>query len=398
NVDDHLNGNLFQVNTLVTVANRSFIVQVDTGSTLMAIPLVNCSSCEDRPADRMIYDPSASRFSKLVKCNSENCLSSGSSRPRCSMQLKETCDFRISYGDGSSVSGQLYEDMVTLAGLSSIAHFGANEYESDHFEYPDADGILGLGRSCKTCVQTVFESIVKNTGVKNIFSMVLNNEGSGAMSMGDINPHFYSGPVLYTPIRAFGPFYTIGLTSFKIGKTSIDPRLFGNVIVDSGSTALTLASGAYDALIKYFMTNLCNIPGVCGYPNIFDGSICFREDTLINSFPILYFTFAGGVVVPVYPINYLIRVPLTSDEVGYCWMIDNGDSDMTILGDVFMRGLHIIFDNESNQVGFSIGKYNNKVINPRMTISKSRDVDINLNVDDAVNLDVGLNLEMDEQD
>eukprot|EP01132_Coremiostelium_polycephalum_P001561 gene1561-1980_t len=347
-----ISGDLFQVNTKINIGDQEFTVQVDTGSSLMAIPKIGCNNCD---GDRPVYDPRKSTNSTVLKCDANTCLGSGSSSPSCKIKGGD-CDFQILYGDGSRVSGNIFKDVVTLSGLSSLSHFGANSIETGDFEYPRADGIIGFGRSCQKCIPTVFESMVESNGIKNVFAMLLDYEGGGTLSLGELNHDCYNGNIVYTPMGK-GPFYSIKPTSFKIQEHSMNPVLMGNtVIIDSGSTALSLASGAYDSLVHHFKTKYCDVQGICGHPNLIDGQICYTSDSLLSKLPVLYFTFDGGVTISVPPKNYIIKAVLNNGKYGYCWMIDRNDPYTTILGDVFMRGYYTVFDNDQSRIGFAVGK------------------------------------------
>ncbi|KAF2074656.1 hypothetical protein CYY_004051 [Polysphondylium violaceum] len=350
-LEESMIGNLYQINAKIQVGEQDFLVQVDTGSTLMAIPLTGCNLCNSK---RPTYNPAASNHSQLIGCNDANCKGSGSSGPRCKINSQAHCDFILRYGDGSSVTGNVYADMVTISGVSAIAHFGANVHESAGFEYPRADGIIGFGRSCKSCVPTVYESMVAQQGLKNIFGMMLDYEGGGVLSLSDLNPNYYEGDIEYTPFDENSLYYKIQMTGFVVANHSIPVRDFGDVIVDSGSTALVLASRAYNTLIHILKKNFCHIEGVCGKPDIFS-SRCYENDSVIDKFPVLHFGFKNGVRLAIPPKNYLIKSVFQGGKVGYCFMIDEGD-DMTILGDVFMRGYYTIFDNESHRIGFAVGR------------------------------------------
>eukprot|EP01133_Synstelium_polycarpum_P011485 gene11485-13391_t len=354
NVDQVITGDLYQINTQIWVGNRTFTVQIDTGSTLMAIPMHGCNTCfNDRPA----YNPINSPHSKYIQCGSSECLRSESATPQCASRGGPNCDFRLRYGDGSGVNGILFQDMVSLSGLSAIANFGANQVEAGDFEYPRADGIIGFGRSCALCVPTIFDSIVKTTGIPNKFAMLLDYDQGGKLSLGEINPDYYQGEIKYTKISANGPFYYILPTKLQIDDTIIDPRQMGlRVIVDSGSTALSLAAPAYDRLIKVLKTNYCHVPGVCDTRGILDGSKCIHNVDYIEKLPTINMTFDGDVDISISPKSYMVKSKMTNGNYAYCWMIDRSDVTTTILGDVFMRGYYTVFDNENHRVGFGVAK------------------------------------------
>ncbi|KAN0026959.1 hypothetical protein ACTFIU_009637 [Dictyostelium citrinum] len=358
NIDVDMQGNFYQINVNVLIGQQKFILQVDTGSTLTAIPLKGCNSCKD---NRPIYDPALSPTSQLIPCSSDKCLGSGSASPSCKLHqnAKSTCDFIILYGDGSKIKGKVFSDEITMNGVSSIIYFGANVEEIGAFEYPRADGIMGLGRTSnnKNLVPTIFDSMVRaNSSIKNIFGIYLDYHGQGYLSLGKINHHYYTGSIQYTPIQPAGPFYAIKPTSFRVDNTSFPANSMGQVIVDSGTSDLILTARVYDHLIQYFRKHYCHIDMVCNYPSIFSSRVCFEKEEDFASFPWLHFGFEGGVRIAIPPKNYMIKTESNQQGVyGYCWGIDRGD-EMTILGDVFMRGYYTIFDNVENRVGFAIGK------------------------------------------
>ncbi|EGC30045.1 hypothetical protein DICPUDRAFT_158270 [Dictyostelium purpureum] len=358
NVDLEMQGNFYQINANVYIGGQKFILQVDTGSTLTAIPLKNCNNCR---GERPVYNPEISNSSILIPCSSDHCLGSGSAAPSCRLHQssKSSCDFVILYGDGSKVRGKIYSDEITMNGVKSIGFFGANVEEVGTFEYPRADGIMGLGRTGnnKNLVPTIFESMVRaNSSMKNVFGIYLDYQGQGHLSLGRINPNFYVGEIEYTPVVQNGPFYSIKPTSFRISNTSFLASSLGQVIVDSGTSDIILSGKIYDHLIAFFRRHYCHIDMVCDPISIFTGRACFEREEDFESFPWLHFGFSGGVRIAIPPKNYMIKTQSTQPGVyGYCWGIDRGE-DMTILGDVFMRGYYTIFDNEENRVGFAIGK------------------------------------------
>ncbi|GAM21700.1 hypothetical protein SAMD00019534_048750, partial [Acytostelium subglobosum LB1] len=332
--DESIFGNFYQVNTKVYIGGMPFTLQVDTGSSLMAVPMINCTACRVK---RPTYDPSTSQTSSPIRCGDSTCLGSGSSQPPCKFQASGSmCDYQILYGDGSLVSGYVHQDLVTISGLSAFVQFGANKIERGDFEWPRADGIVGFGR--------------------DIFAMLLDYQGGGKLTLGDLNPDNYEGDILYTPISQNGPFYSIRPIGLGIDHQEFSPRLLGQTIVDSGSSALSLASGAYDSIVLYFKTHYCHVPGICEKSNIIDGSTCYNSASFIDQLPNINITFDGGVQVSIPPRNYIIKTMMGNHQSAYCWMIDRSDQYTTILGDVFMRGYYTVFDNDNNRVGFALGK------------------------------------------
>ncbi|KYQ88599.1 putative aspartyl protease [Tieghemostelium lacteum] len=354
NQEERIFGDMLQINANVTINGQSFIVQVDTGSSLMAIPMIGCNACAGR---KNVYDPKLSNSSTLLNCGHDKCRGSGSAPPQCKKHANPNCDFQILYGDGSRVSGHVFTDTVTLSGLSGKASFGANIIEQGQFEYPRADGIIGFSRSTNPkSIPTVFHTLVQENGIPNVFGIYLDQEGGGSLSLGELNPALYKGDILYTPLADVDTlFYTVAAKGFKIANETVDPDLLGTIIIDSGSTALSFSNEAHNSFIRHLKTHYCHIPGVCSRPNVIEGGHCYKDGSLVEKFPNIEFELDGGIKIVIPPTNYLAKTHFEKGVFGYCFLIDKNEAGSSIFGDVFMRGFYTVFDNENDRIGFAVG-------------------------------------------
>lgn len=83
---------------------QKFTVISDTGSTLMAVPCVTCTDCGKHLNPP--FNPAASSTARAVRCGTADCVNACSSPAQC--------PYRVSYAEGSSLSGELWRDRVFL--------------------------------------------------------------------------------------------------------------------------------------------------------------------------------------------------------------------------------------------------------------------------------------------
>lgn len=257
-------------------------VQVDTGSSTLAVPLKQCLNC--RPNDRRLDIDEASIKSSFVKCSSDACkpntchaygqcsACSRKTRACCSLVSPELCGFYLQYADGSGAAGALVRANVTLAGITVPAYLGAILRVTEGFENSAVDGILGMAFStlaCNpTCVNPIFDEMVAAKKVeRDVFSLCIGRHG-GVLTLGGSNPDLYDGKLQYVPLASRGrrDFYDVRISAVRVGDKSVSVPDFTDGIVDSGTTVLVIAPKAYAALKYHFQSNYCSVPGLCPAP------------------------------------------------------------------------------------------------------------------------------------
>eukprot|EP01112_Ceratiomyxa_fruticulosa_P007728 TRINITY_DN2001_c0_g1_i1.p1 TRINITY_DN2001_c0_g1~~TRINITY_DN2001_c0_g1_i1.p1 ORF type:complete len:466 (+),score=73.35 TRINITY_DN2001_c0_g1_i1:303-1700(+) len=351
-VDDvSLNGNLLQVECLVTIGNQQFSVQVDTGSTLLAVPDSSCTTCGNTP-DPYLTSPQ----SDVLTCSDSRC----SSLQQC--QNFDSCGFKVSYIDGSSIQGNLVSETVSLGGFTTTALVGAVTQSTSKFEAPVADGIIGFAYNnqdltcAPTCVPPLFDSLVQTNNLDDIFAIYLDYSGGGSLTLGGIDSSLFRGNIFYTNVinRSY---YIVNLNSLLVGGTSVvsGSSSFGAAIIDSGTSLTILPVSVYNSFKEYFQRHYSSLPLVTGQDTIWDGSNnCFVDQSITLQYPNIEFVF-DGVTVSMPPQNYFVQT-IATDNVTPIWCLGlapGTDNSQTIFGDTFMRGLYIIFDREQNRIGFA---------------------------------------------
>lgn len=251
-------------------------VQMDTGSSTLAVPLKRCKNC--RHGDHRLDLTKTSTPSSIVSCSSSTCRTNScygdcgacsAHGACCSKNLHSACSFSLTYADRSGVSGALVEADVGISTLVSTITFGAILEETTSFETEDVDGIFGLAYkslACNpSCVTPLFDSLVESGQVKrDVFSVCMDQQG-GMLTLGGSHSDMYEAPLQYAPLlQSYVPmFYLVALKGATIGGEKVDLPHFTNTIIDSGTTLVIISNPTYDALKEYFSTNYCNVPGLC---------------------------------------------------------------------------------------------------------------------------------------
>ncbi|KAE8699314.1 hypothetical protein F3Y22_tig00110580pilonHSYRG00064 [Hibiscus syriacus] len=141
------------LNYIVTVeiGGRKMTVIVDTGSDLTWVQCQPCRSCYDQKEP--LFNPSASPSYRTVSCNLSECQSLAfaiGNTGTCG-ENPLTCNYVISYGDGSYTNGDLAHDHLNL-GKTPVENFVFGCGRNNKGLFGGASGLLGLGRSTLSLV------------------------------------------------------------------------------------------------------------------------------------------------------------------------------------------------------------------------------------------------------
>ncbi|KDQ20078.1 hypothetical protein BOTBODRAFT_101585 [Botryobasidium botryosum FD-172 SS1] len=293
---------------------RQYTIDFDTGSSDLFIPASSCMNC----GSHTHYNP------RLVST---------------SKYLGKT--FQLVYGDGSTTSGELYSDTVTVAGLTATDQtLGAATSYSTSFETGPADGLMGLAfPSLSTYpASPFFNTLVSQKKVSaGVFSFFLAESGS-ELYLGGSNQARYKGPISWNTVTERG-YWEIPLDSIQVDGETVVSGL--QSIIDSGTTLIV----GDDANVAAFYQaipgsqDLSSIvgPGFYGFP--------------CSSALSVSFTFGGKP----FAINQqFFNLGSISEGSGTCvGALVAQDFGFWIAGDVFMRNVYSIFDFDNSRVGFA---------------------------------------------
>ncbi|GMI81975.1 hypothetical protein like AT1G79720 [Hibiscus trionum] len=343
------------LNYIVTVemGGRKMTVIVDTGSDLTWVQCQPCKSCYDQKEP--LFNPSASPSYRTVSCNSSECQSlafATGNTGNCG-ENPPTCNYVVSYGDGSYTSGDLANDHLNL-GKTPVDKFvfGCGRYNKGLFG--GASGLLGLGRSNI--------SLVSQTSAifDGFFSYCLPSTESGASGSlvlgGNSSVYNTSSPFSYTrmiPNPKLSTFYFLNLTGVSVGGVTLQDSLFGKtaMLIDSGTVITRLPPTIYKALKAEFQKQFSGFPTAPAF-SILD--TCFNLSAYQEvDVPTLKLQFEGNAEMNVDITGVFYFVKTDSSQVCLALASLSFDDETGIIGNYQQRNQRVMYDTKESKLGFA---------------------------------------------
>ncbi|TBU55644.1 protease [Dichomitus squalens] len=295
--------------------DQKFVIDFDTGSSDLWVPSTSCDSCGSHNK----YDPSTSG-------------------------KKESGSFSISYGDGSTASGDPYTDTVTVGGVKVTGQYlAAVTQESSEFQSDPSDGLLGLAFPAISSLNHdpfFFTAVSQGTAKEGRFGFKLASSGS-ELYIGGTNSDLYKGDIEYHDISSDNGFWQIGGASVSVGGKSVADSF--DTIIDTGSTIITAPTDA----AKSFWDAV-------------DGSDVYDSSQGLYSYPCdsapeVSFNW-GGKDWAISSEN--LSLGETESGSGSCvGAISGGDlglgDNVWLLGDTLLKNTYTVFSVDDNGVGFA---------------------------------------------
>jgi hypothetical protein len=293
---------------------KGYYVQVDTGSDILWINCIRCDGCPTRSGlgiELTQYDPAGS--GSTVGCDQEFCAATnGGVPPPCSSE--SPCQFRITYGDGSSTTGFYVTDLLQYDRASgngqttpsnATVTFGCGAQLGGDLgsDSQALDGILGFGQSNSS----VLSQLAAARKVPKIFAHCLDTvRGGGIFAIGDV----VQPKVKTTPLVPNMPHYNVNLEGISVGGATLqlptntfDSGENKGTIIDSGTTLAYLPEEVH----KTLMAAVFNKKQDMNFRNYQD-FLCFQfSGSVDDGFPIITFSFEGDLTLNVYPHDYLFQ-------------------------------------------------------------------------------------------
>ncbi|KAN0032052.1 hypothetical protein ACTFIV_005925 [Dictyostelium citrinum] len=344
---------------LVGTPPQMFTVQVDTGSTSLAVPGSNCylyksqtiktsCSCSDGNLDGL-YNFEDSISGIALNCSASVCNNS------CQNKNHDNCPFMLKYGDGSFIAGSLVIDNVTIGQFTVPAKFGNIQKESLSFSQLTCpsnarsqavrDGILGFNGD------DIFSRIVNSYGIPNVFSMCLGKDG-GILTIGGINERVNIEPPKYTPIIDFH-YYSIHVLNIYVENESLKftPNDFISSIVDSGTTLLYFNDEIFYSIIKNLEQSYSKLPGI-GEDKFWEGNCHYLSEESVEQYPTIYLELGqsggGSFKLAIPPSLYFLKINNL-----HCFGISHMKEISVLIGDVVLQGYNVIYDRGNSKIGFA---------------------------------------------
>lgn len=252
----------------------------------------------------------------------------------------------ISYGDGSTASGVLAKDTVTLGGLAIKGQIiELAKRESSSFASDPIDGLLGLGfntittvAGIKTPVDNLISQGLISSPVYGVHLGKASQGGGGEYLFGGYDTTKFTGSLTTIPVDKSQGYWGVSVSSVKVGTTTVASSFSG--ILDTGTTLLLFT----DAIAK-------KVAAVYGAKDNGDGTFIINCNT--SSFKPLIFTLGGATFnVPVESLIFETQGSTCFASFGYAGL------PFAILGDTFLKNNYVVFNQQvpSVQIAASINQ------------------------------------------
>ncbi|KAJ7057707.1 acid protease [Mycena amicta] len=254
--------------------------------------------------------------------------------------------WNISYGDGSSASGNVYLDTVTIGGVSipKQAVELAQKLSAQFAQGEGSDGLLGLAWPA---INTVSPQPVK-TPVQNmmdqglisqpLFTVKLDRgDNAGFYSFGEIDESVTANPITYTPVDSSEGFWMVPSASYTLNGKTIQ-RAGNTAILDTGTTLALVDDDTVSAIYA-------RIKGAKFDQN--QGGWTYPSTSAVPNL-----AFAVGDTL--YTLN-AADFAFGDAEGGYVFggVQSRGSNPFDILGDIFLKSVYVVFNQGESTVGLA---------------------------------------------
>ncbi|KAF9520569.1 hypothetical protein BS47DRAFT_1378756 [Hydnum rufescens UP504] len=290
----------------------NFKIHFDTGSSDLFVPSTLCLSCGSHTR----YNTSTSFTAKDL------------GRP-----------FSHQYPDSSSVSGKLFTDTVSVAGLKATKQtLGSATNYSSSFQDSPADGIMGLAfPSLSAYPATPFFNTLIQQGTVSAgqFALKLSSSrcSSPSLFLGGADPSLYTGPINWNPVT-HQAYWQIALGGISVGGEQ--PVTTGSCIVDSGTTLIAGDSSSVAAIYAAIPGSINKGSGFYSY-KIDDGWTGFKSSLLVKASISLTF---GGISYPLPSSAFSLGQVSAGSSDCYGAIVVIGNPETWVVGSRFMQGVY----------------------------------------------------------
>lgn len=315
----------------ITIGNQNFNILMDTGSSNIFVPNINCTTtvCQNHNS----FDPKKSKTFK-----------------------KEGNPWNITFGTGSA-SGVTGIDNVKIGGFTAENQiFGLADNLSKDFVDIESDGILGLAfdslNTMDNHAPTLISTLIKQNKINPLFSFhlsrVSNFNDQGTLTLGGVDNSKFKGKITFnrvinTPIVNTTAFWLINVDDASVNKKSLSFK-GRNAIIDTGTSTIILPDN--DAAQFH-----SQIPGATLDPN--SGMFIIP----CNTTSVVAFKF-GGVDFEINPRD-LITAPIDGSNCISSIVpgFNFGRKNVTwLVGTPFLKNVYSVFRVENPSVGFARNK------------------------------------------
>ncbi|KAL0973274.1 hypothetical protein UPYG_G00201300 [Umbra pygmaea] len=289
-------------------------------------------------------------------------------------------DVAVKYTQGNW-EGELGTDRVQIASVPGTITINiASILSSDGFFLPGVNwqGILGLAYPLlarpDSSVEPFFNSVVRQTGIPDVFSLQMCGAGlsasteadpaDGSLVMGGVEPTLYSGSMWYTPIKEEW-YYQVEVLKLEVGdqNLNLDCKEYNmdKAIVDSGTTLLRLPVNVFNSVVEAISRTSLIQDFSSGFWEGTKLACWLKGETPWRFFPKLSIYLRATNTSQSFKITILPQLyiqPITDiDGTMDCFRFGiSSSSNGLVIGATVMEGFYVVFDRAERRVGFAVSQ------------------------------------------
>lgn len=245
----------------------------------------------------------------------------------------------ITYGDGSSSSGDVYTDVVTIGGVTASAQAveAAQQVSSSFTSDSEIDGLVGLGFKALNTVsptkQNTFFDSVKSSLNSPLFTADLKHQAAGTYDFGYIDSAKYTGTITYVSVNTNPGYWTWTSSGYAVGSATFTSTSITG-IADTGTTLLYLPT----AIVRAYYAQVSGSSN----SNTYGGYVFPCSRTLPS------FTFGVSSARITIPGTYMNYGPVsTGSSTCFGGLQSSSSIGINIFGDVALKAAFVVFNGAS---------------------------------------------------
>ncbi|KLJ05640.1 hypothetical protein EMPG_09350 [Blastomyces silverae] len=259
--------------------------------------------------------------------------------------------WEVNYGDGSSASGNVYIDRVSINDVVSPSQSIQTAQKVGEALIVDSnlDGVLGLAfrsvNNVRPEKQLGFFDNVKDTLPEPLFAVSLKKNKPGTFDFGFIDDDKYNGNITYTPVHDDG-FWSISTTGYAVGNSTSNTSTPIKGFLDTGTTMMLLP----ESIINDYYSQVPGSTKISGLENAFLNGWMFPCNATIPPFSLIIEKNYRATIPP----EHIILRPLYGGgDTPMCFGSMQAAIHEVIFGDILFKSQYVVFDTVGPRVGFA---------------------------------------------
>ena len=319
---------------------------LDTTNSFISSP---CNLCETCGYHSNEWFNVTNKENQILSCDNSKC---GELSGNCE---NNQCLYKYDYYENAFVKGILVNEKISFIKTSDSDSYnitiGCTINETNYIIAQDSDGIIGLNNDENSFVNILYKSKIIP---KNLFTIFLNQNNTGYLSLGEININIPSEKINYLPFTVDEEkYYNLEINSFDIMGKVFDYK--ATAVIDTTASLCSFPNDLFDLIVKE-IEEKCPEKS-CGklVKNRHFGVCAIFTDeqdmiSKISNWIDITINFKDYKFIWKHE-NYWVDI--SSEHIfRACLGFESTEEKVITLGTTFLHGYDVIFDREEKKIGF----------------------------------------------